>query len=670
MKHTRTSSTFYYESEALLAYEKVAKDRLDYILEQLELGEGATLGHQQVQYRPDDKCVIEYYVDEGVLEQIVRVNIRYAEQKKKSASTTEEEKRTEEEQELEYYPYLWVGVTAINHTKIDIDGNSSCEGVGFAVMPSINGFEPEPTELLDCVETKPCEAWQGCEDVGRYFRVGGFGDNGFIPWTMDPELEDDGNFNWQSIVLEIRNGVMIARNGLLLVHSGLIPGCAPEEAFATAGDGDNHASNYWQYACILDPPHVIIPQQDMVWKKNIFNNLGYSYSGGNSGGDGIVEQNLQNGIYTFHFWAENFACECTEADLHIRMVLGRRTRRTTTTTDEYGRENTQVDRAGRVEVVDFFPANVGRPFSNTTGTLFRSIMLGGNQSCAGDYNQFGPLNNSQGYWDQELRVDVVAGKWELGPRTNFSAAYDNSCPYPLDHVGPADGGCAAGCEGQDPLSASYAPNKGWGNLGYPTCWLVNGQNGPVATSTLGLVFLHLARVVQVNPEFNPISETSNNVCIVQLIGHDGGGGGSCSPCQSYGYGSVFRAVGGTYDGSTFRTTGGWHAGELCIVIGRQGPICSPDSTTQTELYLLVARLDDGAVKNALGAPGTDWLGLFYKQLRCPEAPPVEQYLERLENDARIRSDGLPFELKFDCVGGRIEIVQSGPLGGGGSEAAG
>ncbi len=391
---------------------------------------------------------------------------------------------------------------------------------------------------------------------------------------------------------------------------------APVEAYGTGID--KLPEGYWTRSIVLDPSGIEFPSglegtEEFKYTAPLGGGVTAAVTTTYSGGTIVGE--VVPGYYEVSCWTASFECECTSANVHLRVILGQS--------------------GGDQIIADFYPAGIGNgPANNELTGRVRSRVLGGNPPCGfgNDPDEvFGPNTHGPGWWVSSLFIDVENGVIaDIDPATQIAPFFGGGCP-PDRGAGPDDPACV-GCTG----NPTEAPAN---NLDYPfgIHWLT--ANG-VAVDLRGGVLWHMARVMQVD-------NTSGYVCRIQLLGNDGAAGGSCPVCQAFSYGTNMPALGidpAIPLGTNLTEACGpeqcqspYLVGELVTVVGWTNQFISPCGVLPGDWRLIVTK-PHGA--------GQDFTTAYWQQLRCPGFEPVTKYFAGVVQ-AFANRDG--------CSGGAISV---------------
>jgi hypothetical protein len=638
-----------YEDPALLPYEHRSIDRLDFILNQLDLGSDANLGYTKVTWLPDQFVRIRYLAMEGILQPIIVVRVEFqpgvTAEDFKFRSTVEFEE--EEDQpptpppsEPRYIPYAWIGISAFNHALSGgAEGNVNADFWGYPVDPHLVGFEPTiggigiirdfPSSVESAggalvIGTSWAER-AGHRALDQQFYVVNDGQD----WQMNEFGIEQGTFQDSDWDLSTRGWIAASRTNMLALEHLDTFVTAPAAAF---GSGfDELPSNYWKRSIIIPGELGVLfpdgPKSDVI-------DIGGGAQAAVSatyGGGGIQGQVL-SGRYEIGAFTRNFHCEATTAQVHIRVVLG----------------GVLDDGLGSsVTVIDFFPSGIGQPCGNNRQNYVRVTALGGNPPCDlnGDNsdNVFGPNDGGAGWWDKSIYINVQNNSISVETASRDAPFFGGGCGTARHHSCD-DPVCTGGCVG-DPVAPPAH------NLDYPLGFTVSfdkaNEVNPGVIDLRGGVLWHMARVTQVD-------NITGQICFVQLQGNDGAQGGTCAGCQAFSYGHTLRANG--YHGLKELGTdlrqleqGRFNVGELVTVIGWTDVHDAPCLAAPGGWRLIVT--------DPHGA-GQDFTSLYWYDLRCPPIPPgrnaVSQYFEGVEFAYRNRAlcQGGPVGVDCGCHGGQ------------------
>jgi hypothetical protein len=673
-----------FADKGLFQYEKIAARKLGDVLEQLELGEGANLQLNTVRFQPDDIATISIRVMGGILSPIILVDIdRQVSDKAKDEEEPEFE-RPEEEVRWYYSPSIWFGVVSKNHTQNAVGNNENCDLWGYPPSARIWAFEPLDDSGADfegnqygygnTVESLPghdlavcgIPVWsfgkegQAGVDEDRYFEIFNDVTPGF-GFDIGQEAVDLGWFGWQD--WKLLEGIVRSKSGMTTFEG---PGCyqtTPRDALVPLGqagqlldlfeDDAYLPQNYWERSVIVAPSFNFIDADpnvdpdDPVVVQHVFPALRFGDLPGDASvgvtfdiefPQGDIFNTVLSGEYEFNLFAMQFACECIDADISARLVLGQRI--TELENDEV------VDYRAIIQIVDFDFPNIG-DWKTSQAVLCRDHTLGGHGLCD-EFQDRGMLDsNGRGIAQDAIYVNPMAATWHVAQASFRQPFFDD---------GPAGSDCPQDTTdlADDPLCQNCSfvtymdqTGFGWANGGYNCLHSSQGGGGAgsVADTRDGLSF-HLARVVGVEAP-------SNRICHVQMVGNDGGDGASGSPCGNdplgvYSYGHVFFATGidpsipiGTdllssglpnLNDAQFGTPGeigGWQLHELVVVVGfafTTGPCAIGNCNKSFGERLLVSKLNAG---------GEDFRLLYWSQVRCASGIGFRNFIEDMEEQSQI-----------------------------------
>ena len=629
-----------FASPALRPYKQRSKDRLAFILDQLELSSEANLGYTKVTWLPDNVVRIRYLAMEGILQPIIVVRVEFQESflqifDEELARNAELERLEEEEEDDDetYRPFAWIGIRAVQHEKPNIaEDNPSCAFWGFPVDPHLVGFDPRPLgqNQVDYDYTKTCESfpvqymfgtafarlWTGHNaDLQRFFRIRS---------TLDDEVfndfaNDQGTFQWQDWTMYYDGEVSASHSNMVLLELLDVRVTEPDAAIGWNA----------KRAIVIAPQGLNFPGSpgsngtrtaviEMGGGADVTHTA--TYEGGS------IFSTLLTGEYEIHAFSTTFSCECTQAVVEIRVILG-----------EFG---------GRQMVYDFTVPNIGNPPALNTKFYFRDVILGGYQNCRADVdNAFGPCDHGEGWSPTSIFVDVEKGTVRQASSTIFEPHFNQGCG-PTTKVGPKHPACV-GCTG---VTTEQPANT----LDYPSAPFLtyDAQNaGETAFDLRGGVLWHLARVAQVD-------NVTGYVCRVILVGDDGGQG-DCGDCKSFSYGTNMPAIGVSENipiGSDLRDfpdsgQTSYRVGELVVVIGWTNPLSETCQVLPGDWFLIVTRTE--------GGHDEEFRNLYWSQFRCGKAGPVETFFRKVENVFKRRSDcsGGPLTVKCECKSGRLTCTK-------------
>jgi hypothetical protein len=279
----------------------------------------------------------------------------------------------------------------------------------------------------------------------------------------------------------------------------------------------------------------------------------------------------------------------------------------------------------------------------------RDLMLGGNNPCTDVANNAtGPNDGGLGWWNFSLFIDVANGIVQQRTATRNLPFFEGGCAATTKHA-PTDDGCAGICLGVPTVQPAN-------NLAYPRGIHYLTFDKPTGgQGTINLregVDFHLARVTQTRSD-------NGFICRVQLVGNDGGMGGSCSPCQSFSYGHNMRAIGvdPSFDlgvdlsGKQDNGQVSYSVGELVVVIGFSPSVFQPCDFLPGDQVLIVTR--------TTGGHGENFRNLYWQQFRCPGFSTVDRFFDGVEDAFRQRSacDGPALGVDCACVSGYLQCVE-------------
>lgn len=662
---------FTFADEGLIQYEKIAAKKLADIIELLELGENSNLQQDARVYLPDQIAQISYVVMEGILDPIILVDIQRQDRKRDQTELEEKEEQPQEEERFYYIPRFEVYITTRNHVMNFYPGNNNC---GFQQYPPegrLIGWEPEFEEgqaygdqeygYNHTVESLPgfsyanfFPTWlstHSCQpgaeidrrvtvvENSNYVYGANFNDEGFFG-------DQDWHLTYSESVVVSANGMVACENGETYSHTttdARRPLDQPEVDFTIFEE--ELSPWFWHRSIVVGGVTFGAkdPNTGTILPKSMFRpciNIG-----GDPGTVGeadattwtaqyLVESagntEVLPGEYEIQAYAQSYSCECMEAEVRIRLVLGGRAVNIEELAQQIGGPtSTNVKWTPIMEIVDIVPEDIG-----TAGSLARfygrDLVLGGFGNCDSSDPVRGSLrSNSWGFWGKSLYVDPIAGKWRIGEPTWREPFYNNSgciteanCPESPNDP-PWDPGCI-GCTGDSSVC------KGSICTEHPYC-LKAGEG--IWTDIRGLAAWSLARIVRVDA-------VTGKICQVQLIGNDTAQGGPCAT-KSFSYESCNFASGidpsiplGS-DLSEYPDQGiigGWAIGEVVVVIGYTNPCsgrCDGSVDYTGDFRWLVTKTTTGT---------DDFLSFFWKQLRCPEGIGFENYLNQIIEIGKIQKD--------------------------------
>ncbi len=620
-----------YAAPELTAYEQVARARLRKLIEMTELGEGANLGEHRSTWLPDSVAAIDFWFTPGVLNPIIRVNIRY----QREPDAAPQGKVVSKDKEHD--PYLWIGVAMQSH----VDGPVPYDGAGFSAIARVTGFEPRQEghsyDLSNAVEVFnsgefPSLYCGPLPQTGGFQRFTPFADTSasdspiFRDWTYDGELRTcdgsgvdaqcSGNYTSQALYLEFNANYCSSRSGMTMTPAYTTPWHAPPAAYhPTEPGGSSLPRDYWGQSIVVDPKNGI-KWGALHGKPGTLSE--HQRINGNAGINWVVEHGdveipcvALGGEYMFHFWAEGVPCETVFGAFHARMVLGSGARSVVTTTDVAtgAQENKPDDGGGGQIVVDFFFPEVGSSYPGVRGFYCHDVRLGG--------DAYGDSVPDHGMANHALYVNLQQGTWRLDAPVYEEPFYGNGTA-PQDDW--SESHCSGLCDGISRSDAAFAPlSSGRDNGG----WAHPCMHGDGFVSDLrGLYQYSMARVLQVTSYATDISP-EGAICLIQLIGNDSAAG-ACD-VQQYGYGGIFEASGIDSLTTDANIIGGFNVGDLVTVVGPLNP-CTAQGGGGEGVALAVTRPQIG---------GLNFQSEFYAQLRCGEYEAVQHYHKNiLEYDAR------------------------------------
>jgi hypothetical protein len=665
---TQYSPVFVFGDESLQQYQRRSAQRLDIILEQIDLGALANLGYAKVTWLPDKIARVRYTVMEGILEPIILVKIDFQEEERnrQTREDLEELPDVEEVEEEIYSPYLWVGIASFNHvlTKENTD-NVNCLFWGYPVDSRLYALEPRfeaaDGETLfgfrNSAESLPGTLFAGGQvwvnriegafpDTGASEQTS-FQVNSGQDWIFNQFMLDQGTFQDSDWRLSSKGVVAAAINsGMIATEHMDTLVTAPPEAYGTAeypdailGESTPIDPGYWRRSIIVDPGGHEFPEGLFSQTINVIDDLGTAINSATYAG-GTIPCDVLPGEYEISAFAQSFSCECTEARLHIRMVLG--------------------DTGGAVTVVDFFPEGPGSTPTESRHDFIRNLVLGGqpgsSEKCQEITNNiFGGNDGGVGWWPLSLYVNVEIGSFRLDTGSRLQPHFDFECPIP-PKFGPDHPNCAISCTGD--AVESPANFLDYGSAFFNTTYVIDGNlDEPFALDLRGSVLWHMARVVQVR-------SNTGFICFVKLLGNDGAAGGGCSPCQAFSYGHTLRAIGvdpAIPLGTNLALLPGqgrvpYTVGELVTVIGFTDPFGTPCGVLGGDWRLIVTR-PHGA--------GQDFTHISWKELRCPGFEKVDAFFEKIELALANRVSCLnglpthaaPLPTECSCINGQLRCVQ-------------
>ena len=615
-------AVFDFETPELRPYKQRSADRLNFILEQIDLGSNANLGYTKVTWLPDAVVRVRFLRMEGILEPIIVVRVEFQEahldrreQAKRLAELAEEQQEDDDPDDETYRPFAWIGIRAVNHSKPNIaPENPNCAFWGYAVDPHLCGFDPRPLgeSQVDYDYTKTCESYPISHMEGTAFAAFNTGFNAdkqrfFVvsdgqDFTENQFCEDSGNFQWQDYTMPFDGEVNASHSNMVLLELLDVRVTEPDAAVGWNA----------KRAIVIAPQGINFPTGSRNADFEIFPgcvlNMFATYSGGS------IVSSLLGGEYEIQAFSQNYSCECTQADIELRVILG-----------EFG---------GNQMVFDFTVPGIGSPPENNTQFYFREVIMGGYFSCRDDFqNAFGPCDHGVGWSTQSLFVDVVKGTVRQGTATILAPHFNRGCAT-TKKFGPKAPGCV-GCIGDPTLQPANSLDYPGGES-YLTA--VNSQGNLYSLDLRGGVLWHLARVTQVD-------NVSGFVCRVLLVGNDGGQG-ECV-CRPFSYHHNMPAIGVSanipigVDLRDFADSGQvpYQVGELVVVIGWSNPITDTCKILPGDWFLIVTRTSGGHDEN--------FRNEFWAQLRCPETAPVEKFFKSVEVAFRDRApcDGPPSSVK-------------------------
>lgn len=669
--------------EGLIEYEKIAAKKLQDIIELLDLGEGSNLQMAKQTYLPDAVAKIDYTVMEGITTPIILVEINRQPQDKKRL---EKEEKEEQQREKRYYyvPSFWCGITTRNIEMGFFDGNNNCGYEGSPPEGRLCAFEPlfddgQAYTLLDgpeeygythTVESLPgydCRngipSWasqregQPGADVPRRTAIGAT--QGL--YERGAALSDEGFFGDQDWCLEDGFGTIygvFSEHRLMAFENGTCYLTTPRDAlrplFDTAFDpsvfpDDMLSEVFWHRSVIcgsvtLGTTDVNEPEAGSIEYTITRPCTNIGEDPGLVGSENSITYNARwsgdtigsvilPGEYEIHPWVMSFSCECMSCETVVRLVIGSRLAEFESIV---GGPEGLVEWIPLMQIVDIELTELCQPGTQAR-FYFRDTGLGGYSSCVEDLSRGGLNRLTPGWWTNSIYVNPFTGGWRIDVPSYMTPFYDTPDCGPSPNDPPYASGClgctgdSSGCQGNICTDVPYCIKAGEG----------------VMYDVRGLAAFHLARVVRVDAN-------DGTICQVQLVGNDGGQGGSCTE-KSFSYKTCGFASGidpsiplGS-DLSNYPNQGiigGWVVGELVAVIGYSNPCttrCDGSLDYTGDFRWLVTKTK---------TPTDDFTGLFWQQFRCPNGIAFENYLNKLIATAKIQKDcgqllPVPVDLKFE-----------------------
>lgn len=627
------TATYTFGDESLHPYELRASQRLDIILEQLDLGSPANLGYTRVTWLPDRIARIRYTVMEGILEPIIIVKIDFQEAelaRRKRDADVEDELEKEEEEEQEYPgAFMWVGITTFDHKLVDPEAsdaeeNPNCEFWGWPIDSALYGFDPREAErenpfgFADSCETLPGSLLQGgsfLTRAGEAYPDTPVSDQLSIQihdgqdWTNNGFLLENGTFQDGHWILSAKGVVSVTTSGMMSAEHMDVTVTAPNAAFEAVRYPDDDPlddphpipAGYWRRSISVNPNGHQFPLGVFSQTIMVIDNKGTASNSARYF-ENFIPCEVRAGTYEIGCFVTSFSCECSTAQVHIRVVLG-----------------SGIDRT----IYDIFPLGIGQnPTEVRYSDYWRQLSLGGAPG-PGEYclealdNIFGGNDGGIGWWPFSLFINIVTNTLNIAPGTRLGPHFNFACPQPTTY-GPDHPACASGCDG-NPISQP-ANFLDYGKAFYGVTYKINND---IRTWDLReSVLWHLARVEQVD-------SGTGHICFIKLVGNDGGRGGPCLPCQSFSHGHTLRAVGIRSNielgADLAKESGGgidsFTVGELVCVIGF------------TDFFNVICGIVSGDWRLIVVRPhgaGQDFTAESWKELRCPGFPAVDRFFDDVE----------------------------------------
>ena len=640
------NAKYTYSHPTLRPYEKRAENRLTFILDQLDLGSDANLGYTKVTWLPDEFVQVRYLAMDGILQPIIVVRVEFQPGKDENSAgfihsqviAEEEEDEPPEEDEPQYIPFAWVGIHAGEHRLSPIADNINSEFWGWPMDPRLVAFEPTvggfgtQRSLGASVESAGGaliigSSWVAATGNGadeqKFFRVHGGQDIQLNQFGLD-----QGTFQQNQWYLTFDGLIASSRNNMLALEHLDTFVTLPAEALGSGLSELPH--NYWKRSIIIPGlTGVTFPDGDRNGVIDVGGGVTATTKATYSGG--TITSGILSGRYEIGAFAHGYHCESTTAVFHIRVVMGG--------IDPNGGPSQKF-------VYDFFPQTIANQCSAARMEWVRVISLGGNRTCGfGDAPEeiFGPNDGGVGWWDQSIYLNLNTGQASLDTASRDAPFFGGDCGGPTQV--PCDSpDCVGGCDGVPVTPPSHRIAVPFGNyLSFDKPG--GGDEGFI--DLRGGVLWHMAQVTQVDVN-------SKEICFVELRGNDTAQGGSCGGCNSFSYGHTIRAKGyrglqGLGEDLREVEEATFEVGEMVTVIG----------WTDTAAQACAAEFGDWRllVTDPHGA-GQDFTSLFWGQLRCPGAAPVDKYFKDVEAAFRNRAgcDGGPIGVQCGCVGGAFQCI--------------
>jgi hypothetical protein len=636
------NTSYSFEDPLLHPYQRRADKRLNFILDQLDLGSDANLGYTKVTWLPDEIVRVRYWAQEGITQPIIVVRVEFQEdfrnkfQQEKLAELLEEIEDEDDDDvppPRKYIPFMWVGIAAIEHSLAGgFPDNPNCGFWGYPIDPRLCGFDPRQAgaQQVDYDFEHSCESFPGLLAIGgswasrvgnnaaqqRFFRV-----NGGQTYVYNQFGIEQGTFQDTDWLLTANGLVQATHTNMIALEHVDTQVTQPVAALGTGLS--KLPDGYWKRSIIVAPGGIEFPNGSFGYVNELGGGVAATMSATYSGGTIVSE--LIPGKYEIQAFSQTFQCECTQARIHIRFVMG--------------------DGAGEVTVTDFFPASIGTPPINNRMFYLRDLVLGGNPPCgeANEETVFGPNDGGLGWWEFSVQADVQNGVLSDADTAHRDAPFFGSGCAATPKKGPDFPACRS-CSGE----TTVAPAN---NLDYPNGihWLT--FNAPGGQSTLDLrggVLWHMARVAQVDGD--------GHICRIVLLGNDGAAG-ACA-CTPFSYGTNMPALGVSADiplGSNLTELCGaeqcqvaFGVGEQVVVVGWTNFFGVPCGVLGGDWKLIVTKPH--------GGHGEDFTSLFWSDLRCGEAKAVEEFFAKVEQAFKLRSEcsgppiGVTCAAGNDCTG--------------------